>query len=311
MIKYTQKFQRNKKKFPITLTNRDIQILQVLNAYRYLKASQIKRLIAPNTNSPKTIQVRLKKLYHNSYIGRTQPFIQLGKGVGEIIYHIQKRGIELLESHGYTPKSLNLNKVGSVKLNFLDHAVELSEFRINLELALQSLPDIHLKRFIADFEIKSNHSKLKGLGKNRYELYTKLKSKETSASYIVYPDALILLEANINEQKFDKLIFLEIDRGTETLKIVENKVLGYDLYFKNNVFSKFGSVKNFTLLFQCSSERRALNILEKVKNIQNNFPILATSFTDVNEKSILQKEIWTNTSGVKKRIINISKITPS
>ena len=68
----------------------------------------------------------------------------------------------------------------------------------------------------------------KGLtGKHIYKLYSELKHPVNKKNYIVYPDALIILQAKGQQHsKYRRLYFLEIDRGTMDLGRIQNKVIG-------------------------------------------------------------------------------------
>lgn len=293
---YTSKFKRNKE-ISFYMTDRDLEILKAINRYRYMKCSQISRLIAPQNKTVRTIQKRLMFLFHGGFLGRITPFIQIGKGgMGEVSYFLDKKGGEYIEQKG--EKALVLKSSSQAKYQFLNHALDLSEFRVNLERAFLSNKQVLLKSFIADFEIKS-HTK-DAIGKNRYKLYDKVQNPVNRKFYEVYPDGLIIFESK--KDKIKKLIFLEIDRGTERLSIIKDKVFGYDLYFRQNIYKKFGKFDYFTILFQCNSKKRAENIRNIISDIEISNKVLVTDQTQVNKDSILYEKIWKDCKG---NLINI------
>lgn len=270
------------------LTLRDMEILKAANRYRYLRSGQIKRLIFPENKSIQSAHRRLKLLFHNKLLGRIQPLIRPGHGSAETAYFLDKAGRELLEIEG--EELIYYSKSKLVGPHFLAHALDLSEFRLNLELATKDHPVVSLKRFTADFEIKSHAQ-----GANEQEnlkLFSELKHPKSGESYTVFPDALIVFQGKGIYEGHQKLYFLEVDRGTESLLRIRKKVIGYRLYFKQRIFSKFGKFEGFTVLFQTNSSLRAENIRKDLSDLEGTELIWITNDKKINEKTILHAPIW-------------------
>jgi hypothetical protein len=284
---------------PIQCTERDVAILRAVNRYRYMRTGQIHRLLFSENKSIQSARKRLKLLFHNKYLGRIHPYLQKGNQEqnGDIAYYLGSKGSLALEDLG--EHVFRYNKANQVKHHFLSHALDLSEFRLHLERAIDQTEGIHLARFIADFELKEGT--VKEAGKKRYRLYDEILHPISREKITVYPDAALILEAVGSNEK--RLLFLEIDRGTEGLEIIRKKLVGYHLYAKNRVFMKYGSFDRFSVLFQTNSPKRAQNMIELVGSMICEPDILVTDYKQVNTETLLQKQIWFDKSGSQRSLI--------
>jgi len=274
------------------LTDRDIKIIEYVNDYRYLQTGQIHRLCFANNSTMQSARRRLRILNRFGYLGRVEPYYQIGKPRPDTAYYIKKKGCDLLSGMGIVPKYWSKPKV---KQQFLQHAIELSEFRIVLEAALEDT-DIELTKFIADFEIKPQIDN--SFGKHRYKLYSEIKHINKK-SYVVYPDALIVLKVNDREG----LYAFELDRGTESITtVIRNKIIGYNLYHKKQLFKKYGNFPGFKVLFQTNSPKRAKNIREILTDQEGENLVLITSSDQVNKDTILNKPIWMDHNHEKRNL---------
>jgi len=294
------KYKRQSGGVPFVITERDIEIMRAVNRYRYLKTSQIKRLLFPENKAIDSARRRLKYLFHNKFLGRVTPFVRIGEGAEETAYFLDKAGIELLQDSGEEIHFLQ-KQGGQVRHRFLSHALDISEFRLNLELAIQSHPVISLQRFTADFEMKE-HTK-KAIGKKIYKLYDEAIHPVNKKRYVVYPDALIILRGKGEYEKFQRLYFIEIDRGTETLSRIRDKVIGYSLYLKQKIFTKFGKFSAFKVLFQTNSEKRAENIRNALVNLEGTELIWITDVSRISDDTLLSAPVWEDHEMKEKTIL--------
>ncbi len=272
------------------LQSRDIEILKVINRYRYLRMNQIKRLVFPENRSPQSARKRLKYLFHNRFLGRINPFVQPGAGQPDTAYFLEKDGAQLLAEQCPDEEIFFYGKSARVQYAFLNHALELSEFRMYLEIALKNYPRVELGRFIADFELKSHFDR--AIGKNRYKLFHEVEHPIDHRRYVVYPDGLIILKGTGEYAHHQKLYFLEIDRGTEGLRRIQEKIIGYHLYKTQGVFHKFGKFRNFKVLIQTTSPKRVQNMRKALTNMDSSHLVWITDREKVWENSVLHEPIW-------------------
>lgn len=296
--KYISKHSRESD-VKFVFTDRDIEILKAINRYRYLRTNQITRLVFLENKTHQSTRRRLKYLYHNKFLDRVVPFIQAGESSGETAYFLDKEGAELLED--YEEEVKYYPKANQAKHRFLRHALDLSEFRVNLEIALKDHPIVSLARFTADFEIKSYTQNL--IGNHIFKLYNEVTHPFNKKRYVVYPDARIILKGKGEYEKHQKLYYLEVDRGTESLQRIKDKVIGYNIYRKLNFFKKDGKFDKFLLLIQTNSEKRAKNIRNELTDLEGSDLTWVTSVNKVNEKSIISEPIWEDYQLQKKSIL--------
>lgn len=291
--------KRKKGGIPFRLTERDIDILKAVNRYRYLRTVQVQRLVFAENGSIQSARRRLRLLFHNGYLGRIHPFLQQGnkEQSADIAYYLGKVGQEALDELGETV--FRYSKANQVRHKFLLHALDLSEFRLNLELALIGEARLALRRFIPYFDMKEGVTSV--TGKNRYRLFDKIRDPLTGRDIVIYPDAALILETVPGAKK--RLLFAEIDRGTEGLERIREKLFGYQLYMKNRVFAKYGSFDRFTVLFQTTSDRRALNMASLAQSMTLDFNLFVTGFENVSPESLLHGEIWMERDGNRRALL--------
>jgi hypothetical protein len=287
--------KRSKGGMAFRLTGRDMGIIQAVNRYRYLRSGQINRLFFPENTSKQSCQKRLKYLFHNGYLDRIFPYVQLGTeekdASSDVAYRLDKQGVTYLEDSG--EEVIFPTRKRRVRHEFLRHALDLSEFRVCLELGLAALPGYQLRLFVPDFLQKEGATGLTGL--RRYRLYDEIRDPATGEMVVFYPDAMMVLEATGADAR--RLYFIEIDRGTEGLQTIRRKMRAYQLYARNRVFAKLGKFQNFTVLFQTSSERRAANMVRLVAEMDSGLQVLVTHAAAVTEKTLLTEPVWSRSEG--------------
>jgi hypothetical protein len=271
-----------------TLTDRDIDILSAVNRCRFMRTGQIWRLVFPGNTSMQSCRRRLKYLYHNEFLERVVPFVQIGKGSAETAYCLGKLGRAFLETEG--EKIRTFSREHQVGRTFLHHALDITEFRVHLETALRDHPVVALHRFTADFELKSHIQQ--AVGKHRYKLYEEVVHPVNRRKYPVFPDALIILRGRDDFAKYQRLYFLEVDRGTMGLERIREKVIGYNLYKQLKIYQKFGWFSSFTVLFQTSSSKRATNVRTALTDQAGSELVWVTDVGKVRESTVLSEAIW-------------------
>ncbi len=302
--KYRSKTQRNAEEFNFRLVERDLEILRWINALHYLSITQIKRLVFPENSSKQSTQRRMKYLFHHGFVKRVFPLVQFDKSAASsCAYCLDKKGAELLEANGIEPYSFV--KSGEVKHMFLQHALELSEFMIILHLALKDNLILEVKRFVCDFEVKSRFDNDAGMA--RFKLWSEHRHTASKKSFIVYPDIMIILQGKGDFAGVERLFFVEIDRGTESLtSVIRDKVVGYHLYREQNVFKKFGKFKNFRVLIQTNSAKRMDNMRKALTNIEGSDLVWITQDSKITPETILTSTIWLDDQFEQRSILRSS-----
>lgn len=281
------KLGRNPSALTFVLTERDLHILDALARYRYLRTGQIARLVFPGRSTLQSARRRLKYLYHAGYVGRIQPLSQEPLGHAEMAYFLERAGAALLDED-VLPR---FSRQHHVKPMFLRHALDVSEFRLRLELAAQTLPHIDVQRVIMDHELKSHTEN--AVGKRRYRLFDDVLDPIGKRKLVVHPDMMFILRATTEGGKtFQRLFFVEIDRGTEGLAVIQDKLTGYALYQRERIFRKFGDFDGFRVLIQTNADRRARNIVELVERFEGNVDAWVTSEASETHDDVLTSPSW-------------------
>lgn len=288
---YLPRFERRPDR-SFVVTEREVEILKALNQFRYLRTGQVKRLVFANNSSPQSARRRLRFLYDAGYIDRLVPYVRAGHGGAEVVYHLARKGEQLLKDLGIDV--LRPTKTGQVRHQFLHHALEMSEFRLNLQLALRKHDDVALHRFICDFELKSHISRRKS--RFDYRLFDEVQDPKTKRKFVVYPDGLIILKATKDTEK-RALILLEIDRSTEPLRKIQEKFLGYRHYYRQKKFAKFGKFARLRILFQTTSCKRLKNMAKSIHDYEDSHLVWFSTRDQISEDSLLTHSIWKDTAG--------------
>ena len=114
----------------VHLTERDLQVLELLARYKLLTTSQIQRLIYPTLQKAQT---RLLRLFKAGLVKRfAYPVLPWEGGKGEYVYHLKSR-----------PRTA---------LSLLRHTLKLNDIRIAFELACrQKEGQVNLVGFIPEY----------------------------------------------------------------------------------------------------------------------------------------------------------------
>ncbi len=281
------------------LVPRDQEILAFVNDSRYATTSHIRRYVFPENRSPQSCRRRVKALFHHGYLERVQPLVVPEKGSSELAYCLGWQGREFLKGHGVAVKSFQNRQ--QVRQQFLQHALDVTEFRVVCTEGLRRQQLVTLRRYVADFELKSRLHGLVGLQRRR--LYTEVVHPCSPEPLVVFPDSMLILQGLGEFEAHKRVLFLEIDRGTMPIRRLQDKVLGYDLYHQQGIHKKFANVASFTVLFQTSSEKRARNIRRGLMGISGTNLVWVTAVQQVTAETILFGDIWRDHEGKSRSIL--------
>jgi len=245
------RFVPDEKAFPdLTIRERDTEIIQIINEYRYLDFELLWRLLASKySERPKeygvgkdgkkrpkqygfteqALRKRLMQLFNARYLNR-QPIADepIGRGYGSprAIYSIGPKSADFISK--LTGDSIerirSVIKSDKKQPFFLRHALEISKFRTILDLACQqSDGEVRLLFWKQGRELMDNVHDKNG---NRHS---------------VFPDAIFSLSVS---GKGKVNYFLEVDRGTMPISAIgsgsdiRKKILGFWYYRKTERHSK-------------------------------------------------------------------------
>lgn len=295
------KYAREPKRVSFQITDRDIEILQALNRFRYMRTGQVHELLFPGNTTMQSARRRLRNLYHHKYIARAQPYVQVGKPAPEIAYYLDRKGRNLLRQQGEIVRYWR--KGGEVKYQFLEHALAVSQFRVHLERAVAAHDHISLDQFIPDFQMREQAERF--VGKKRYLLYQEAMHPALRKSFVLHPDALIVLTAQRDGKSASRLLCLEVDRASQGLDRIRDKVTGYHLAKEQNLFRQYGDFSDFVVLFQAPSERRSTALFSALVDHVAAPAVRVAPAHNVTTTSLLTEPVWKDMGGEMRRILKV------
>ena len=208
-------------------TARDRRIVKLVYDYRLLSQNQIERALG---KARSTVQQSLMRLYHHQYLERLfMPIAQLGSS--PTLYIVGRQGIELLQSMGISDFTGAPSK--DLSPLFLAHTLAINEFRLAVTQAAERLSwAIPLWR--TENEIKAEYDRVNiRVTAGRVERVP------------VVPDSYFVIDS---PQRGLAPCFLELDRGSMSLRRFKAKVAGYVAYYKHGGYEKRYGVKAFRVL---------------------------------------------------------------
>lgn len=247
---------------PFQLTGRDIEIIQNIGEYRFLRSTQISQLLGA---SHKKICERLSRLYHAGFLDRPRAQIEYhrkGGGSRTIVYAISNRGAGLLQEfrgrdhrqYDWQSKNRDAGRV------FLNHALAISEFRVSLRVALKQRTGLTLldgDALLATFPATARHAVNPLIWKVRV-------INEGVADISVIPDYAFLLRGSDGKQR---CYLVEIDRGTMPIErasldrtSVRRKLFAYETARQQQLHRKLFGWKNFRVLIITENKDRVATI---------------------------------------------------
>jgi hypothetical protein len=206
----------------VYLKDKDRELIQAVARYRFVQTSTLRQFFFKGT--PRSTALgRLTRLFHGHYLDRLEIPRTTAEPARDFVYCLGPKGAELLglkETDDWKPKH------NRVQLLFLQHRLDLTQFRVSLEAACgERWEEVKLTQWVDEKD------------KHQGEIILKFKVPDPKArtpgkKLIVKPDsAFILTHFGAQDKARDQsLWFLEIDRGTESSRVFEDKVRGYITY---------------------------------------------------------------------------------
>ncbi len=178
-------------------------------------------------------------------------------GRAQYIYSLAKRGVEELSSsisdHGSPCKQPRISGYQ------LAHILAINEFRLHMRYACHQRADITCVGILTEYHGSA------GVITVPRRLIEEQVSPEYAKPVLFVPDIVFVLERSEKRALF----FVEVDLGTESIKLLTEKVLAYDQYFCSEGFKRYSELykyrfQGFRLLF-VGSMRRLKRLFESLK----------------------------------------------
>lgn len=231
---------------PLRLQPRDIEIMKLVNEYRFLTSRQIQLLVL---GSDQVILRRLQKLFHNNYLDRLQTSIY-----EKAIYALGNNGADIVAEH----TGVDRGKIDWAKKNrevrnpYINHTLMVSNFKIAVQLALDESPGAALFKWVPECDdlkerviVSDNNRKLK---------------------LFFFPDSWFVIEHQGKYLSF----FLEADQSTMTNERFFNKMKAYWAFYRQGKHKEKFGINSFRVLTITKSDSRAENLRQTTKKADDN-----------------------------------------
>jgi hypothetical protein len=275
----------SKAKKNIRLGQRDLRILKAVGDYQVLTTSQIQRLHFPSLSRARK---RLRQLTDCGLLRQYRRAVVVGTGSSDALYFSTPKAIRTLERTGSISKPHNFRVLGMRSELFLDHTLARNDFRIGLELDCQSQRDIELRNWKQDRSVARSVSLVHG------------DKRPTMERLTIVPDGQFDLIRHGEIHRF----YVEIDRGTTSLRRIRLKMMGYV-----QLFVAPREVK-CTVLWSANSTRRMQHLMQAARETRH--PVTAERIFrfgvsiqnwSVNPGRIVSP-VWLSITGTCQRLIS-------
>ena len=274
------RFQRVAKVAPIQLTERDHEIIRLVNRHRFLRSHQIIALVG---GSSQQLSRRLQRLFHHGYLERPRAQLQYYERSGSqtIAYGLGNKSSSLLQINPATWGEKN-RAIGRM---YLEHALLVSDVMVALELACRQQG------------VRLLHEDQLGLAV-KPPLQWRVKIRD-GAKLGVIPDRVLALEYPDQDGQVQRVYyFLEADRGTMPVvrqKLSQTsfyrKLLAYEATWTNKVHQRHLGIPRFRVLTVTTSTARVKSLLAACAKLKRGHGLFLFADRSVLEKHLLSA-VW-------------------
>ena len=274
------RYIRQPDNLPHRLTVRDIEILQLVDRFKYLTSKQLADLL---TSSQQAINKRLKLLFHHHSLGKLPALLSPKLFNSPDVYFIKldRKAAKLLSKRGVTLPHQRRYNQKQVKREHLQHTLMTNDILISFELASRKDPNV---------EFLPSHKLLEGTKRLNHTHPWKVSAflPEHNISRTAYPDAAV----GLLNQKTGKtqLYLIEADRNTMPLarndkklfrvSNIKSKILIYHTAWQQGVFRERLGFPATRILFVTLSAERAQHMQELADDILGGSAPRLFIFTD-------------------------------
>lgn len=269
------RFERRPRAIPgFEVTERDEACLQIIARNRFITSAQIIALIMvmfPGSSEQQILR-RLHRLYHAGFVARPKAQVDVykaGGGARPIVYAIGNKGIDhLAAKFGFRRASVDWTaKARTAVRGEIDHALEITEFMVALEIACRRRGTIQIVHFdeilatVAPAETRAS--------RRPYQWPVALRWKGSEIVLHPTPDRIFgIRDLERPEGRSTKYLFLEADRGTMPTArrnldktSMLRKIVGYAETYRRDLHQKRYGLPNVRVITVTPGRQRIGNII--------------------------------------------------
>lgn len=249
----------------VVLQPRDRRLLAELAVMRVIDREQAKTIAG--FNSTTRANTRLLVLTQTGYLKRS--FVGTISSGRKAVYRLSTKGIAVVSAESDSPNTTGKSSYSEL---FLEHQMQVNQVYLWIKHKPIPLANCRLHRWIS---------------------FTRFLSK---ASPII-PDGYFELQHG----SVIKPLFLEVDMGTEALRIWQKKIDGYLRFAVSGEFNKLFGLAQFKVLVIAHSERRAESIRKVAAKFTDKI-FRFTSFQTIKSEGFWSA-IWRKPAGDQKEFL--------
>lgn len=256
-------------------TERDGEILKMVNDCRILRSDQLERLFF---QSRSTAQFRLSRLFHHEFLERHfLSVVSGGPASSPALYTLGKRGAQLLISrYGYERSQLRVMKRDTLGWHVVEHVLTINEVRVAITVACRE-QGIELVEWRDETVFRAQPD------------YVELKDKRgRSRQKPVLPDGYFCLNTPKGKARF----FLEVDRGTEALSKVAPQLQVYETYTSSGQYQQRFQARSLRILIVTTTLKRLDNLKAVTRKVGGDRKYWFTTLEQINPQTVLTAPIW-------------------
>lgn len=272
------------------LTKKDLSFLYLIAEYIILLADQIALL---NFTKKRMVQRRISKLSKLNLVNVIPRTFGASIGRPENIISLNENGLKVLKEEKLIDPKIPLERCNVDNSKTIEHELLINWSRIHSQYIRKKLPYLKI-------DFISSKTPFLPIRSNGLPLISESFSVKNSHINFI-PDGVFYIN-NENQNK-SLLFFLEVDRGTESLKSnnsnsnnILSKIKNYRIYFYSGKYKRYQKKWNtlfngFRLLFLTNSPERSKSISNLVNTEKTNDFIWIADQYDMFKKGLGGK-IW-------------------
>ena len=286
----------------IRLTDDDQLILRQVGRYRFLRSTQIQKLLPDR--APKKIIERLCALYHAGYLDRPKAQINYfaSSGSAPMIHALGDSGADVFGGFDRLPLSAGdwSDKNRSVKRPYIEHALLLADLMIAIECALRSRSDIeYIEAGTLRAALSAHHTT------DNWTLTAAIQDRGVRHIIPAVPDGVFAFHFKKDNRR--SYFFVEADRATMPItrsdlsqSSYRRRLLAYLSAHKARQHTERFGFHNLRILTVTTSAERVSSMIAAVNDITEGKGSGMFLFTDVKSLAAHGDPLtlpWITTSG--------------
>lgn len=268
----------------MALTDRDCELIHMVNACRMLTGDQLQALFF---SSRSTAQYRLQRLFQHEYLERHfQAVVAAAPAAAPAIYTLGKRGAHVLvERFGFDRSDIKLPRRAALGWHTVEHTLRINDVRIAILLAAQE----------HDWQLLEWRDEGRFRAEPDYVLLTDGKGRQRQKP--VLPDGYFCLETPRGKARF----FLEVDRGTEQLSKFAPQIAVYEAYTHSGQYQARFRARSLRVLVVTTSAKRMDSLKRVARDEGGDRKYWFTTLGQVSAQTVLTEPIWEQLANSQKK----------